>query len=816
MSIWLPLNPETSVIFPSPYIPLSLFSIEQALDSTRIGGAIIPPSLLQDAVESGPMLDKLARLQYIFYGGAPLSREAGLALSSRTHLCNQIGSTECVVFTTYLADRTDWDYFCFGSEWSGYDFRQTSPPDLFEMVIVREDSKRDFQAVFQGNDLSEFSTKDLYSKHSTNPHHWKYQGRLDDVIILSHGEKLNPISNESLIASHPLLNSVMYVGTGKPQPAVILELADRQASRLDREQVVEAVWPLVEQANALSPSHGQLYKSHLIVADFSKKLLRTTKGSLKRIQTEQLFESEIRDIYDAPVVALDLSAPVDISRPDELQEFVHMVYQRTTGFGPLKLDEDIFLAGADSLNIQSAVSTLEASVFSPDLRVDTSWISQKAVYANPTARSMSKFLETLGRLQGLLTEPLLGAAGLLQEIYERYRQQLLLDGEDMLAIETSAPATVFLTGSTGNLGSYVLDATLSRDDVDEVICLNRSEDAAERQLKRNAEKGLCIELGPRVRFMHADLSRRQFGLNQLDYDYILSKVTVIFHNQWPVNFNLPLSAFEPQLQGVVNLIKFAVRAACRPKFFFVSSIAAVNNWRRQIHLERPAYDIPERHFTDLSLASNGYGQSKAITSDLLYYASSQCGLRGAIVRLGQVAGPVKRNSGAWNTNEWLPSLVRTSHTLGAVPGTIPLLNKVDWIPVNNAARILVELALDTPTGKADPQRRNLALFNVANPNIVPWATLVPALQACTEDPPKIIPFPEWLHLLESSAPAQWDMVAATLPALKLLDFFQGLEKGQRSSAQQTLMQTEMTRKSSPRLAIVGAVDKFIIANWLEQ
>ncbi|KAH8163897.1 hypothetical protein CIB48_g4360 [Xylaria polymorpha] len=363
MSIWLPLNPETSVIFTSPSIPLSLFSIEQALDSTRVDGAIIPPSLLQDAVESGSMLDKLARLQYIFYGGAPLPLEAGLALSSRTYLCNQIGSTECVVFTTYLADRTDWDYFCFGSKWSGYDFRQTSLPDMFEMVIVREDSKRDFQAVFQGNDLSEFSTKDLYSKHPTKPHHWKYQGRLDDVIILSHGEKLNPISNESLIASHPLLNSVMYVGTGKPQPAVILELADRQASRLDTEQVVEAVWPLVEQANASSPSHGQLYKSHLIVADFSKKFLRTTKGSLKRIQTEQLFESEIRGVYDAPVVALDLSAPVDISRPDELQDFVHMVYQKTTGFGPLKLDEDIFLAGADSLNIQSAVSTLKAPSF---------------------------------------------------------------------------------------------------------------------------------------------------------------------------------------------------------------------------------------------------------------------------------------------------------------------------------------------------------------------------------------------------------------------------------------------------------------------
>lgn len=100
---------------------------------------------------------------------------------------------------------------------------------------------------------------------------------------------------------------------------------------------------------------------------------------------------------------------------------------------------------------------------------------------------------------------------------------------------------------------------------------------------------------------------------------------------------------------------------------------------------------------------------------------------------------------------------------------------------------------------------------------MPWATLVPALQACMEDPLRIVPFPEWLHLLESSAPAQWDKVAATtLPALKLLDFFRELEEGRRSGARQTLMQTEMTRKFSPRLAMVGAIDEFMMSNWLEQ
>ncbi|KAI0198673.1 hypothetical protein F4808DRAFT_435393 [Astrocystis sublimbata] len=59
-------------------------------------------------------------------------------------------------------------------------------------------------------------------------------------------------------------------------------------------------------------------------------------------------------------------------------------------------------------------------------------------------------------------------------------------------------------------------------------------------------------------------------------------------------------------------------------------------------------------------------------------------------------------------------------------------------------------------------------------------------------------------------------MAATLPALKLLDFFRDLEEGRRSGARQTLMQTELTRKCSHRPAMVGAVDQFMMANWLEQ
>ncbi|TRX90977.1 hypothetical protein FHL15_008182 [Xylaria flabelliformis] len=783
------------------------------------GAAIIPPSLLQDAAESASVLAKLSRLRYVFYGGAPLSPKAGHILSSRTHLCNQIGSTESIVFTTHITDRNDWNYFRFGSEWCGYDFRETDLPDTFELVVVKDKTKEAYQAVFQGNELTEFSTGDLYSKHPTKPHHWKYRGRSDDVIILSHGEKFHPLDNESTIGSHPYLSSAMYIGNGRSQPAAILEVADGELSKLNAHQVIDAVWPLIEEVNSLSPSHSQLHKSHLIIADSSKRFLRTAKGTLRRRETAQLFEAEIREVFEASVRTPNYGVHVDVTRSDELQSFVHMVYQKVTGCESLKLDEDIFLAGANSLNIQEAILELKAAIFSPQICIDGSWINQKAVYANSTTLTMTRFLGSLGRPQvPAAPEHLVEQHQFLQKVYEQFRRQFP-DGPRIGIRETSAPTTVLLTGSTGNLGSYLLDALLKRSDIDTVICLNRSKNAIKRQMISAAEKGLCMDFNSdKTIFMHADLSQPQFGLDQHDYEYILSRTTVIIHNQWPVNFNLPLSSFEPQLQGVVNIVKFAVEGVCSPRVFFVSSIAAVNNWRRQIHLDSPAYDIPERHFTDLLLASGGYGQSKAIAADLLYYASSQCGLRGAIVRLGQVAGASECEGGVWNTNEWFPSLISTSRTLGVLPEMLPLLNEIDWIPVDSAAQVLVQLALDsyTPSSNADPRQRNMALFNVANPNTIPWGKLIPAVQDSAQDGLKTVSFPKWLAMLESSMPVQSEEAFVTLPALKLLDFFRGLQEGENEGAKQTLLQTEVTVRSSLCLANMGAINNKMMTAWLER
>lgn len=88
-----------------------------------------------------------------------------------------------------------------------------------------------FQAFLQTfPEQDEVAIKDLYSKHPTKPDRWLYRGRADDVIVLSNGEKVNPLDMEACINSNPAVKAALVVGSSV---AICRALAD-WGGRLDR------------------------------------------------------------------------------------------------------------------------------------------------------------------------------------------------------------------------------------------------------------------------------------------------------------------------------------------------------------------------------------------------------------------------------------------------------------------------------------------------------------------------------------------------------------------------------------------------------
>jgi len=86
---------------------------------------------------------------------------------------------------------------------------------------------------------------------------------------------------------------------------------------------------------------------------------------------------------------------------------------------------------------------------------------------------------------------------------------------------------VVVTGTTGSLGSFLVDQLLDRPTVKRVYCFNRktSADTTERQLAGFEDRGLDPEklrkaLGDRVFMYDVDLSQPRLGLSDADYEEV--------------------------------------------------------------------------------------------------------------------------------------------------------------------------------------------------------------------------------------------------------------------------------------------------------
>lgn len=197
---------------------------------------------------------------------------------------------------------------------------------------------------------------------------------------------------------------------------------------------------------------------------------------------------------------------------------------------------------------------------------------------------------------------------------------------------------VLLTGSTGSLGSYILDALISQNRVAHVYCLIRGPGSLERQQESQAAKSLQ-QLSDKVICLDADLSRDCFGLPVDTFSLLSREVTHVIHNAWQVDFNLSIDFFAGHVSIVRRLVDFSAGSSAGALIFFVSSISAIADCASEV--------VPEHILDDWSVAhQTGYGQSKLVAERILDAAAKQAGVPAIVCRVGQVAGPTTRE-GVW-------------------------------------------------------------------------------------------------------------------------------------------------------------------------
>ncbi|KAF2137904.1 uncharacterized protein K452DRAFT_291256 [Aplosporella prunicola CBS 121167] len=826
-------------IFSGPLIlprPGKLPTADMAADillAKKPWSGLFAPSILEDMSETQKGLDALAQVEYAFFAGAPLAKEAGEKVNAVTRVTSMIGSTEaCFISSLINTDRADWQYF----EWSPYSgvvMEDAGEGEgLCECVIKPYVNPTYLGVFYTFPGTHEWRTKDLFEPHPTKPGLWRYRGRRDDVLVLSNGEKFNPVTFEKTVEEHALVKGALVVGQSRFQPAMLVEPEwTKAATTADLHQLLDDVWPAVEKANRDAPAHAQVWKNKIAFTKPEKPFNRAAKGSIQRRATVALYAAEIDALYlnEGQGFSEQLGAFSKDFDLDAMKAFLRNAFKlilpsyaaHSEGKAADALDAaDIFDLGADSLQVMALASALSSAIKSDrGAGSRDAALVPRDVYAAPTVDKLAKaLLAKLHETDAGAAVPEVPREQKMAEMVHKYTETLPATMGQAPAAPMPSSHTFVLTGSTGALGNFILRDLINSAAVAKVYCLNRSDGAEARQAKSFAERGETADFS-KVTFLRTDFSLPLFGLPQETYDTLVKEATAFIHNAWAVDFNHTLESYEPtHIAGTRRVVDFSLQSAHRAHIFFVSSVASVGNYPSLRSPSDPPA-VPERFFPDdRTPLPQGYGESKHVAGRILA-AAAAAGVPANIVRCGQLGGP--RGKGVWNRHEWLPSLVHSAKNMGMVPMNLGNQDAVDWVPIDEAGRTVTEIAfarlarhaqLFGPT--AAEGESLLDVFHVQNPHPVPWQTLVPVLQAFYAQQNisiQAVPFETWLQALRAT-PLTKDEVERK-PGVKLVDFYAGL---QLEGGALPAMQTGRTCEASACLKGLKEVDGKLFETWCGQ
>ncbi|GLB41023.1 putative acetyl-CoA synthetase-like protein [Lyophyllum shimeji] len=731
------------------------------------------PSFLEEWSMDPEKVARLATFDAVLFGGAPIQKAVGDDLAKEgVRLYPFYGATEIGGTSEFLPrspPEEGWEYFKISSHADPIFLEQRDKTDVFQLVF--RDCKSHAPAVVNIHlaDVKSYDTNDLLIRHPTNPALWKIYGRADDQIMHSTGEKTNPVPMETIINRHPKVASCLMFGRGRFQTGVLVEPVEHCAFEPADLRLLaafrNAMWPSVEEANKFAPSHSRIFKEMILVAKSSKPFQYTPKGTPRRHVILDAYEEEI----EAGYATIEESAQTDISIPEHFDAdtsiaFVRKTIEKVMMTTALRMDDDIFQHGCDSLQATWIRNTI-LHALRQSTKVPTRNIPINFVYLNPTIARLGNYVARVCSPSGpddttnTATETVAQMNALVEKYSTHFRPH-----KPVICVNGSKKTSdiVLLTGSTGGLGSYVLEALVLDDIVERVYALNRPSiggfSSHERQRTAFEDRGIdcAILASPKIVFIEGDTSLPLLGLPQAIYEELRAKLSCIIHNAWRVDFNVAVSSMEPLIAGTRHLINLALSShrPTPPRFLFTSSIGVVRNWSQGF--------APEVPFPDAAVAvGSGYPESKWVAERILTIAAEQTTLRPVVVRIGQMSGG---RNGSWNPVEWVPSIVRSGEILGCLPDAPGFIS---WIPAHTAASALVEM------------RNSHAMFlHLVHPSATPWSQLFKHISELLDIP--LVSYATWLAALEASESSADGKApnakSVANPALRLLDFFKSADK----------------------------------------
>ncbi|GJJ06383.1 hypothetical protein Clacol_000574 [Clathrus columnatus] len=735
-----------------PVVPMTPDMLLQFLDQSKATflwcvpmflevGELLEKSYLAWANQS-KSIEVIKKMRLVAFTGAPINPE------SARHLQRQGVSIQAIFAATEFscASKLEVETPSEGPDWWRFaDYAhqilipQPEEPGIYEVALRRSPYYAISVTNTEIDGYSYYLTSDLVEEHPKTHGLYRVTGRVDDQLMLSTGEKTNPLPIEDVIMKDPNVEWAIMFGRGRLTNGILIQPVARvELDKIGKAAYRNLIWPSIEKANEFAPAHSRIFKEMIILSKPSKPFLVTGKGTLRKGAIIKDYSQDIDELYRT----IEETSHSEVPIPDchanggglslesalqYVQAVIEKIMSLPAGAG---VDSDLFDLGCDSLLATYIRITLQHAIRQITSNSTARAVPSNLVYQNPTVRQLAQVLVGYSYSEPASNGAEQDRIKQTEALIEKYTRGW---PKFQTTVETriNGHETLLVTGTTGSIGSQVLSQLIKMPSIARIFAFNRASqtDSGQRHVEAFRRHGLEFSLlkSSKLTFLEGNLAVKGFGIPA---EVLREK---------------PANSMACGFQSIASLFRACHKGVSKRH----ETIDTGDNKA-----------ISEGPIQDISIVNKiGYAESKWVCERILQRAAKKTPLRPTIARVGQISGGL---NGYWNIKEWFPALVQASHILGALPDNTA---KVSFVPLYTAASALIEL------------RRAPVLFaHIVHPRPVTWRSVLKNIEDVLQLP--IIPPHEWTRLLENASQSNPGLTQSA--AIHLIDIYRGglLQSGQ--------------------------------------